>query len=74
MAKITAIDIDVEDSIILIKETIANVKVILVLTFHPLDIKHEMEYAVLISIFDIKGKLDVHSLLPNWDNTQILEI
>jgi hypothetical protein len=74
MAKITAIDIDLDDSIILKKETVSNVNVTLEITFHPLDLKQEMEYAVLISLFDIKGKLDVHSLLPNWDDTQILEI
>lgn len=74
MAKIITVDIDVKDNIVLKKETIANVNVTLEIALHPLDIKHEMEYAVLISLFDIKGKLDVHSLLPNWDNTQILEI
>lgn len=74
MAKIIAIDIDVKDNIVLKSETIANVNVALEIALHPLDIKHEMEYAVLISLFDVKGKLDVHSLLPNWDDTQILEI
>ncbi|NBC58386.1 MAG: hypothetical protein GVY05_08915 [Bacteroidetes bacterium] len=74
MAKIIAIDIEVEDHIILKKNTTTNVNVTLDLAFHPLDIKHEMEYAVLISLFDVKGKLDVHTLLPNWDETKILEI
>lgn len=74
MAKIKSVVIDAEDLITLEKGVHYKVDVKLEVEFHPLDLSQQMEYAVLISLFNIKGKRDVNQLLPNWDETQVLEI
>ena len=74
MAKIKSVVIDTEDSITLEGGLHYNVDVRVEVEFHPLDLAQKMEYALLVSLFNIKGKRDVNQLLPNWDETQILEI
>ncbi|MFO7702444.1 MAG: hypothetical protein R6V37_05575 [Psychroflexus maritimus] len=74
MAKIKSIIIEAEDSITLDGGMRYSADVKLEVEFHPIDLIQKMEYAVLISLFNIKGKRDVSQLLPNWDETQILEI
>jgi flagellar motor component MotA len=76
MAKISNVRVkDIPEYVDVSKNKTNILTVITEITFHPLDVKLEMEYQLYLFVYDIHGeKEDIPILISNWDDSKMERI
>jgi hypothetical protein len=71
MAKILKVKLESIPEVINVGDDISDITVITSIEFHRLDITLEMEYMLILFVYDINGDIDIPVIIGNWDKTEI---
>lgn len=71
MAKIKTVKLDAVPEYINVGDKVTDIIIQSTIEFHKLDIKLEMEYKLVLFVYDVNGDSDIPVIIGNWDDTRI---